>query len=158
MLSLLMLEFVSCCDSKPGKMIKYDQYSGRLQWKLLNVVTMGQRDSDNIIWMITMSQSAFYIKYLTESDLRLGKSGSIWSHELNDIIISANIKRLPSTNKIKKLFCAKKCRLNELNLSKDLKTQSCNFFQQYSICRYNTLLNAQHNLLDRSFLQTLYGN
>ena len=47
-----------------------------IQWKPLNVITLGQRESDNIIRMITISEFPSPIKYLTESDLGLGKSGS----------------------------------------------------------------------------------
>jgi hypothetical protein len=48
-----------------------------IQWKLHNVITLGQRESDNIILMITISKSPSHMKYLTESDLGLGKSGLI---------------------------------------------------------------------------------
>ncbi len=48
-----------------------------LLWKPLNVITLGQRESDNIIRMITISESLSCIKHLTESDLGLGKSKSI---------------------------------------------------------------------------------
>jgi hypothetical protein len=51
-----------------------------LQWKPLNVITLGQRESDKIIRQITISQSLSCIKllkHLTESDLGLGKSRSI---------------------------------------------------------------------------------
>jgi len=51
-----------------------------LQWKPLNVITLGQGESDNIIRMITISDSSACIKYLTESHLGLGKYGSVWSH------------------------------------------------------------------------------
>ena len=49
----------------------------KLEWKPLNVITLVQRDSGNIIRMITESKSPFHIKYLTENDLGLGKSGLI---------------------------------------------------------------------------------
>ena len=48
-----------------------------VQWKLLNVITLGQRESGNIILMITISDSSSGIKYLTESHLGLGKYGSV---------------------------------------------------------------------------------
>ncbi len=48
-----------------------------VQCKPLNVITLGQRASDNIIQMITISESLSCIKYLTEKDLVLGKSRSI---------------------------------------------------------------------------------
>ncbi len=41
------------------------------------MITLGQRESDNIVRMITISESLSCIKYPTESDLGLGKSGSI---------------------------------------------------------------------------------
>jgi hypothetical protein len=41
------------------------------------VITLGQRESDNIIQMITISESPSRMKYCTDRDLGLGKSGSI---------------------------------------------------------------------------------
>jgi hypothetical protein len=41
------------------------------------VINLGQRESDNNNQMITVSEFTPSIKYLTESDLGLGKSGSI---------------------------------------------------------------------------------
>jgi hypothetical protein len=66
-----------------------------IQWKPLNVITLGQSERDNIIWMITISESPSPIKYHTESDLGLGISWSIWSHLPKDNIISDYIKQLP---------------------------------------------------------------
>ncbi len=40
------------------------QFKILLQWKPLNVITLGQRESDNIIRMITISESPSPIKYL----------------------------------------------------------------------------------------------
>jgi len=48
-----------------------------LQWKPLNVITLRQRESDNIIRMITISDSSYGINYLTESHLGLGKYWSV---------------------------------------------------------------------------------
>jgi hypothetical protein len=45
-----------------------------------NVITLGQTESDYIIRMITISKPPSHTKYITESDLGLGKSGSIGSH------------------------------------------------------------------------------
>jgi hypothetical protein len=41
------------------------------------MITLGERESDNIIQMITVSDSSSGIKYLTESHLGLGKYGSV---------------------------------------------------------------------------------
>jgi len=58
---------------------KYQCTLGVIQWKPFNVITSRQKESDNIIQMITISKSLSCIKfkYLTESDLGQGKSGSI---------------------------------------------------------------------------------
>ena len=46
----------------------------KVQWKPLNVITLGQRESDNIIRMITISKSPSPIKYLTKSNMtKLGQ-------------------------------------------------------------------------------------
>jgi hypothetical protein len=49
----------------------------KIQWKPLNVITLGQTESDNIIPMITISEYPSPIKYLTKSDLGLDQTGSI---------------------------------------------------------------------------------
>ena len=58
---------------KFNQVILFDQ----IQWKLLNVITLGQTEIDNIIRMITISEYPSPIKYLTYSNLGLDKTGSI---------------------------------------------------------------------------------
>ena len=63
-------------ERKKKERNKYKQ-KFNIQCKPLNVITLGQRESDSIIRMITISESPSCMKYLTESDLGLGRSGSI---------------------------------------------------------------------------------
>ncbi len=62
----------------------------KLQRKLVNVITVGQRWTDYIIQMITLSKSTSYI--LNSLILKIGTC-SIRSHQPNYNIISDNIKR-----------------------------------------------------------------
>ncbi len=57
--------------------VNVETNSNVVQWKPLNVISLGQTESDNIIRMITISASPSPIKYLTYSDLGLDKIGSI---------------------------------------------------------------------------------
>ncbi len=53
------------------------QNEALVQWNPLNWITLGQRESDSIIRMITIRESPSLINYLTESDWGLGKSRSL---------------------------------------------------------------------------------
>ena len=50
-------------SGKRPLLISQSFYLMIVQWKPLNVITLGQRESDNIIRMITISESPSRIKY-----------------------------------------------------------------------------------------------
>ena len=55
MLSLLMLEFGSCCDPKPGKMIKLDQNSGScLMW------SQWDREREGLLYLNDNNKQIFF--------------------------------------------------------------------------------------------------
>ena len=61
-----------------------------IQWKPLNVITLGQTEIDNINRTIIISDLLHDTTCLINSYFRLGQSESIWSHLRND---SDHIKR-----------------------------------------------------------------
>jgi len=61
---------VSKCTNCIMKFIKSHQG----QWKTFNVITLGQREVDNINRMITISESTVYGNFLINCYLGLGQS------------------------------------------------------------------------------------